>query len=240
MNILNFILFFELLCIPIMLIGIGSLIYFIQTTPSTIENTAHRIQKTGAIGALLLGMMVFEFNKFSTFNIELCFGICVFLIVHYCYCFSMRSRFTDSLLIVPSVRDKHRVQLHLATLSQPLTREVYNDLFLVLDELRSAGVHTVLLVSPLFSKREGLRSTLYFSYMLKKKGIVLESSTTPFYTKPWSCLLLAIQKYILRVPSIQSLPLTRWHRYTLRLPHAPISDYQNDNWELGCNKAKRR
>ena len=240
MNILNFILFFELLSIPIMLIGIGSLIYFIQTTPSTIHDAHHRVQKTAAIGCLLIGMTIFEFNEFSTFNIELCFGIGVFLVIHYCYCFSMVSIHTRSLAIVPSVLDKHRVQLHLATLSQPLTREVYNDLFLVLDELQSVGVHTVLLESPLFSKREGLRSTLYFSYMLKKKDIVLESSTTPFYTKPWSCLLLAIQKYILRVPSIQSLPLTRWHQYTLRLPHAPISDYQNDNWELGCNKAKRR
>ena len=235
-----FTLLVELVGTAIMFIGILYLSYLIQIAPSTIHDAHHRFQKTGAIGCLLIGMTIFEFNEFSTFNIELCFGICVLLIVHYCYGFSMRSRFTDSLLIVPSVRDNHRVQLHLATLSQPLTREVYNDLFLVLDELQSVGVHTVLLESPLFSKREGLRSTLYFSYMLKKKDIVLESSTTPFYTKPWSCLLLAIQKYILRVPSIQSLPLTRWHQYTLRLPHAPISDYQNDNWELGCNKAKRR
>ena len=235
-----FTLLVELVGSSIMFIGILYLSYLIQIAPSTIHDAHHRFQKTGAIGCLLIGMTMFEFNEFSTFNIELCFGIGVFLVVHYCYGFSMKSMRSDSLLIVPSILDKHRVQLHLATLSQPLTREVYNDLFLVLDELQSVGVHTVLLESPLFSKREGLRSTLYFSYMLKKKGIVLESSTTPFYTKPWSCLLLAIQKYILRVPSIQSLPLTRWHQYTLRLPHTPISDYQNDNWELGCNKAKRR
>ena len=235
-----FTLLVELVGTAIMFIGILYLSYLIQIAPSTIHDAHHRFQKTGAIGCLLIGMTIFEFNEFSTFNIELCFGICVLLIVHYCYGFSMRSRFTDSLLIVPSVRDNHRVQLHLATLSQPLTREVYNDLFLVLDELQSVGVHTVLLESPLFSRREGLRSTLFLASVLNKKGIVLESSTTPFYTKPWSCLLLAIQKYILRVPSIQSLPLTRWHRYTLLLPNTPISDYQNDNWELGCNKAKRR
>ena len=223
----------ELIGIPIILIGALYLGYLIQTTPSTIHDIHHRIQKTGAIGAMLIGLL-------PEFTLMWFIGVCVFLVVHYCYGFSMKSMRSDSLLIVPSLLDKHRVQLHLATLSQPLTREVYNDLFLVLDELRSAGVHTVILESPLFSKEHGLRSTLYFERVLKKKGIVLESSTTPFYTKPWSCLLLAIQKYILRVPSIQSLPLTRWHRYTLRLPHTPISDYQNDNWELGCNKAKRR
>ena len=223
----------ELISIPIILIGALYLGYLIQTTPSTIHDIHHRIQKTGAIGAMLIGLL-------PEFTLMWFIGVCVFLVVHYCYGFSMRSRFTDSLLIVPSVRDKHRVQLHLATLSQPLTREVYNDLFLVLDELQSVGVHTVLLESPLFSKELGLRNTLYFGRVLNKKGIVLESYPVVFYTKPWSCLLLAIQKYILRVPSIQSLPLTRWHRYTLRLPHTPISDYQNDNWELGCNKAKRR
>lgn len=232
-----FSLFVELVGSSIMFTGVLYLSYLIQTAHSTITDTHHRLQKTGGIGALLLGMMVFELPEFNTMFFIV---VCAFLAFHYCYGFSMRSRFTDSLVIVPSILDKHRVQLHLATLSQPLTRDVYNDLFLVLDELRSASVHTVVLESPLFSKREKLRSTLYFDYMLKKKGIVLESSTTPFYTKPWSCLLLAIQKYILRVPSIQSLPLTHWHRYTLLLPNTPISDYQNDNWELGCNKAKRR
>ena len=228
-----FSLLVELIGSTIMFIGILYLSYLIQTAHSTIHDTHHRIQKTGAIGAMLIGLL----PEFTLLWFVMVFG---FLVFHYGYGFSMRSRFTDSLVIVPSVFDKHRVQLHLATLSQPLTRDVYNDLFLVLDELRSAGVHTVVLESPLFSKREKLRSTLYFSFMLKKKGIVLESSTTPYYTKPWSCLLLAIQKYILLVPSIQSLPLTRWHRYTLRLPNTPIHDYQNDNWELGCNKAKRR
>lgn len=232
-----FTLLVELVGSTIMFLGIFYLSYLIQTAPSTIIDIHHRLQKTGGIGALLLGMMMFELPEFNTMFFIV---VCAFLVFHYCYGFSMRSRFTDSLVIVPSVLDKHRVQLHLATLSQPLTREVYNDLFLVLDELPSAGVHTVVLESPLFSKREKLRSTLYFDYMLKKKGIVLESKSTPFYTKPWSCLLLAIQKYILHVPSIQSLPLTRWHRYTLLLPNTPNHDYQNDNWELGCNKAKRR
>ena len=223
----------ELIGIPIILIGALYLGYLIQTTPSTIHDIHHRIQKTGAIGAMLIGLL-------PEFTLMWFIGVCVFLVVHYCYGFSMKSMRSDSLLIVPSLLDKHRVQLHLATLSQPLTREVYNDLFLVLDELRSAGVHTVILESPLFSKEHGLRSTLFLASVLNKKDIVLESYPVVFYTKPWSCLLLAIQKYILRVPSIQSLPLTRWHRYTLRLPHTPISDYQNDNWELGCNKAKRR
>ena len=223
----------ELISIPIILIGALYLGYLIQTTPSTIHDIHHRIQKTGAIGAVLIGLL-------PEFTLMWFIGVCVFLVVHYCYGFSMKSMCSDSLVIVPSILDKHRVQLHLATLSQPLTREVYNDLFLVLDELRSAGVHTVLLVSPLFSRREGLRSTLFLASVLNKKGIVLEGYPVVFYTKPWSCLLLAIQKYILHVPSIQSLPLTRWHRYTLRLPNTPNHDYQNDNRELACNKAKRR
>ena len=231
-----FSLLVELIGSTIMFIGILYLSYLIQTAHSTITDTHHRIQKTGAIGAILFGLLP-ELPEFTLLWFVMVFG---FLVFHYCYGFSMRSRFTDSLVIVPSVFDKHRVQLHLATLSQPLTRDVYNDLFLVLDELPSAGVHAVVLESPLFSKEHGLRNTLYFERVLKKKGIVLESSTTPYYTKPWSCLLLAIQKYILRVPSIQSLPLTHWHRYTLLLPNTPNHDYQNDNWELGCNKAKRR
>ncbi|MGR6863472.1 hypothetical protein ACU5EH_25750 [Aliivibrio salmonicida] len=231
-----FSLLVELIGSTIMFIGILYLSYLIQTAPSTIHDIHHRIQKTGAIGAILFGLLP-ELPEFTLLSFVMAFG---FLVFHYCYGFSMKSMCSDSLLIVPSVLDKHRVQLHLATLSQPLTRDVYNDLFLVLDELRLVGVHTVILESPLFSKREQLRSTLYFNYMLKKKGIVLESKSTPFYTKPWSCLLLAIQKYILLVPSIQSLPLTRWHQYTLLLPNTPNHDYQNDNWELGCNKAKRR
>ncbi|MGR6830985.1 hypothetical protein [Aliivibrio wodanis] len=228
-----FSLLVELIGSTIMFIGILYLSYLIQTAHSTIHDTHHRIQKTGAIGAMLIGLL----PEFTLLWFVMVFG---FLVFHYCYGFSMKPMCSDSLLIVPSILDKHRVQLHLATLSQPLTREVYTDLFLVLDELRLVGVHTVILESPLFSRREGLRSTLFLASVLNKKGIVLESYPVAFYTKPWSCLLLAIQKYILRVPSIQSLPLTRWHRYTLLLPNTPNHDYQNDNWELGCNKAKRR
>ncbi|MGF1903512.1 hypothetical protein [Aliivibrio salmonicida] len=212
MNILT--LFFELISIPIILLGIGTLIYLIQTTPSTIEKTHHRIQKSGAIGTLLFGMMLFESPQF---NVVLFCVITVLLVFHYCYGFSITSTYTRSLVIVPSLVDKHRVQLHLASLSQPLTRKVYNDLFLVLDELRSANVRTVILVSPLFSKKTEPRNTLFFRTQLKKKGVSLESHATSFYTKPWSFSLLAIQKYVLKIPSIQSLPLTHWHQYTLHI-----------------------
>jgi hypothetical protein len=159
-----FSLLVELIGSTIMFIGILYLSYLIQTAHSTITDTHHRLQKTGGIGALLLGMMVFELPEFNTMFFIV---VCAFLAFHYCYGFSMRSRFTDSLVIVPSILDKHCVQLHLATLSQPLTREVYNDLFLVLDELRSAGVHTVILESPLFSKEHGLRNTLYFERVIR-------------------------------------------------------------------------
>ncbi len=139
------------------------------------------------------------------------------LITLFLFGFTIVSMHSNSLIVAPSIFDKHRVQLHLATLSQPLTREVYKDLFLVTEELKAANVRTVILVSPMFSKNTELRNPLFFRSMLNKKGITLESHPVAFYTKPWSCLLLVIQKYLLRIPSIQSLPLTRWHKYTLHL-----------------------
>ena len=207
-------LLIELIRIPIIFISVSFFSYLIQTSPSTINNLNHRHQKTGGIGALL-GMMLFTLPEPN----YLLYGAVIgFLIFHYCCGFTVQSTHTHSLAIVPSLWNKQQVQVHLATLSQPLDKEVYQDLFILLDELQNAGITTVVLTSPLFTKRKKLRSTLFFQYKLEQKDITLESKTIPFYTKPWSCCLLAFQKYLLRTPSLQSLPLTRWHQYTLRLP----------------------
>ncbi|WP_254105477.1 hypothetical protein [Aliivibrio fischeri] len=205
----------ELICIPIVIMGVSFLSYLIQTTPSTIINLNHRYQKTGSIGALLLGIILLIKPEP---NYLLYSAVVGFLIFHYCCGFTVRSIYISSLTVVPSPWNKQKVQVHLATLSQPLDKEVYQDLFLLLDELQAAGITTVVLTSPLFTKQKRVRSTLFFQYKLKQKGIELESKPIPFYTKPWSCCLLAFQKYLLRTPSLQSLPLTRWHQYTLRLP----------------------
>ena len=211
----TFYFFIELVSVPIVMIGVSFLSYLIQTTPSTIRNLNHRHQKTGGIGILLLGMC---FITQPEPNYLLYGAVIGFLIFHYVCGFTVQSIYVHSLAIVPSPWNKQKVQVHLATLSQPLDKEVYQDLFILLDELQAAGITTVVLTSPLFTKQKRIRSTLFFQYKLKQKGIELESKTIPFYTKPWSCCLLAFQKYLLRTPSLQSLPLTRWHQYTLRLP----------------------
>ena len=211
----NFPLFIELIGIPIVFISVSFLCYHIQNIPSTIRNLNHRYQKTGVIGVLLFGIMFFTLPKPN----YLLYGAVIgFLIFHYCCGFTVQSIYIRSLVVIPSLWNKQQVQVHLATLSQPLDKDVYQDLFILLDELQNAGITTVVLTSPLFIKHNRLRSTLFFKYKLEQKDITLESKTIPFYTKPWSCCLLAFQKYLLRTPSLQSLPLTRWHQYTLRLP----------------------
>lgn len=207
-------LFLELISIPIMLIAMFFSIYIIQTTPSTIHNLNHRYQKTGGIGIAIICTTLLGLPEPNYLLHGLIIG---FLIFHFFYGFSVTSTRTQSLVIVPSLLNKHQVQVHLATLSQPFTRNVYNDLFLVIEELKATNVRTVILVSPMFSKKTELRNTLFFESILKKRNIALESHPVAFYTKPWSCFLLGIQKYLLQIPSIQSLPLTRWHKYTLHI-----------------------
>lgn len=230
-------LFFELFISLMMMCSIGCFIYFIHSFPSTLSNRHHRYQKTGAISLALFYLIVCDLNDL---NYVLCGAVMTFLLLYFFYGFSVKPISCHSLVIQPSLFDKHRVQLHLARLSLPLDKTVYADLLLVLNEVQLEGIRTVVLVSPLFSKQGHHRNDTFFRHLLAQRGITLSSKPIPYWRKLWSCCLLAYQKHINHTPSLVSLSLTHWHQYTLHLPLTDAHDYQNDNWGRECNTAKRR
>ncbi|MUK76575.1 hypothetical protein GNP84_06600 [Aliivibrio fischeri] len=222
-----FSVFFDIIVPFIMMLSIGSFIYLIHSFPSSLSKRHHRYQKTGAIGLALFYLVVFDLTEFNVLFYDALIG---FLLLYFFYGFSVKPLSSPYFVIEPSLHDKHRVQLHLASLTLPLGKAVYNDLFLVLDELQLEGIRTVVLTSPLFIKQSERRNVLYFKRALTLRSITLDDKPISYWRKLWSCCLLGYQKYINHAPSLVSLSLTHWHQYTLHLPPiTQVHHYQNDN-----------